>query len=133
MRKVGYFGPGSPDGQGDRNNYYVPIQRTAQVLTQSRNSDRALFHPENARLLSKSAVFALRTYASLVVGGLQGGHGKPNFLMGAVPVPCSNASQVFPSHPTVSQPQTLPSPTLSILSRRCSLFCKLQSSDGVHR
>ena len=32
-----------------------------------------MFHTENAGVLSKSAVFTLRTYASLVVGGLQGG------------------------------------------------------------
>ena len=37
-----------------------------------------LLHTENAGLLSKSAGFALRTYASSVVGGLRGGHGKPN-------------------------------------------------------
>ena len=34
---------------------------------------------------------ALRVYASRVAGGLQGGHGKPNLLLGAVPALCSNA------------------------------------------
>ena len=58
-----------PDGQGDRN---------PQIPTQSKTSDTAILHTENAVLLSKPAAFALRTYASLVVGGLQGGHGKTN-------------------------------------------------------
>ena len=35
VRKVGYFGPVFPDGQGDRGNYCVPMRRTAQILTQS--------------------------------------------------------------------------------------------------
>ena len=59
------------------------------MLTQSKNSDKAMFHTENAGLLSKSAVFALRTYASLVVGGLQGGHGNPNLPMGAAHALCA--------------------------------------------
>ena len=42
-----------------------------------------MFHTEIAGLLSKSAVFALRMHASRVVGGVQGGHGKPIFLLGA--------------------------------------------------
>ena len=33
VRKVGYFGPISPDNQGDRNNYCVPIHMTPQILT----------------------------------------------------------------------------------------------------
>ena len=70
VRNVGYFGPVSPDGQGDRNNRCVPVHRTAQILTRSKNSDKAMFHTENAGLLSKSAVFALQTYASPGVGGL---------------------------------------------------------------
>ena len=74
--KVGYFGPVSSDGKGDHNNYCVPIHRTAQILTYAKNSDRAIFHTENAGLLSRSTVFALQIYASLVVGGLQGGHGN---------------------------------------------------------
>ena len=90
VRKIGYFGPVFPDGQ-DRSNYCVPIHSNAQILTQSKNSDKALFHTENAGLLSKSAVFALRTYASLVVGSLQGGHGKPYLLLGAVRALCRNA------------------------------------------
>ena len=63
MQKVGYFGPVSPDGQGDHSNYCVPMRRTAQILTQPKNSDndlkQTMFHTENARLLCKSAVFAL--------------------------------------------------------------------------
>ena len=58
-----------------------------------------MFHPENGRLLSKSAVFALRTYASLVVGGLQGGHGKPNLRMGAVPALCVCYAETLPKGP----------------------------------
>ena len=65
------------------------LLRTAHILTRSKHSDKA-FRTET-RLLSKSAVFALWTYASLVVGGLQGGHGRPNFLMGAVRVLCRHA------------------------------------------
>ena len=45
--------------------YCVPIRRTAQILTQSHNSDneekQTIFPTENVRLLSKSAVFALWT------------------------------------------------------------------------
>ena len=63
MQKVGYFGPISPNGQGDRSNYCVPIRRTAQIPTQSKYSDdglkQTLFPTKNARLLFKSAVFAL--------------------------------------------------------------------------
>ena len=82
VRKLGYFGRVFPNGRGDRNIYCVPMTRTTQILTQSKNSDNELketvFHTENARLLSKSAVFALRTYGSLVVDGLQGGNGRAN-------------------------------------------------------
>ena len=56
MRKVGCCGPGFPDGQGDRGNHCVPMHRTAQTPTQSKNSANELkqmmFHTENARLLS---------------------------------------------------------------------------------
>ena len=38
VRKVGWFGPVFPDGQGGRGNYCVPIHRTAQILTQPKNS-----------------------------------------------------------------------------------------------
>ena len=65
VQKVGYFGPIFPDGQGDHSNYCVAIHRTTQILTQSNNSDNELkqtiFPTKNARLLSKSAVFALWT------------------------------------------------------------------------
>ena len=57
VRKVGYFGPMFPDGPGDRSNDCVPIHRTAQILTQSQNSDnevkQTMFRTENARLPSK--------------------------------------------------------------------------------
>ena len=83
-----YFGPISPDGQGDN---CVPVHRTAQFLIQSKHSDKAVFHSENAGLLSKSAVFALQTYASRAAGGLQGVHRTANFPLGAVPALCRNA------------------------------------------
>ena len=51
-----------------------------------------MFHTENARLLSKSAVFALWTYASLVVGG----HGKANLLLDAVPALCPRCAETPP-------------------------------------
>ena len=61
VRTVGYFGPLSPNGEGDRSNYRVPIHRAAQILTQSKNLGndlkQTMFHTDNARL-SKSAVFA---------------------------------------------------------------------------
>ena len=65
-RKVEYFGPVSPVGQGDHSTTCVPIHGT-----QSKNSGMAMFHTESTGLLSKSAVFALRTYALKVVGGLK--------------------------------------------------------------
>ena len=43
VQKVGYLEPVSAGGQGDRNNYWVPIHGTAQILTQSKNSDKAMF------------------------------------------------------------------------------------------
>ena len=49
-----------------------------------------MFHTENVRLLSESAVFALWTYASLVVGGFQGGSGKAKLLVGAACALCIN-------------------------------------------
>ena len=56
VRKVGYFGPVFPDGQGDCGNHCVPMHRTAQILTQSKNSHNELtqtiFRTKNARLLS---------------------------------------------------------------------------------
>ena len=36
VRKVDYFGPIFPDGQGHRSNYCVPIDRNAQIGTQSK-------------------------------------------------------------------------------------------------
>ena len=86
--KVGNFRPVFPYGQGDCSTFCVPIPRTAQILTMSKNSDNELkqtmFHTENARLLSESAVSALWTYASPVAGGFQGGHGTVILLLGAV-------------------------------------------------
>ena len=46
MQKVGYYGPVSPDGQGDCDHYCVHMHKTAQILTQSKNSDKAIFHTE---------------------------------------------------------------------------------------
>ena len=75
-KKQGVFRLVSPNGQADRGKYCVPIHWTARILTRSKNSNNTLkqtmFQIENARLLFKSAVFALRLYASPVVGGLQG-------------------------------------------------------------
>ena len=39
VRKVGYFVPTRPAGQGDRSNFCVPMRRTAQIPSQSQNSD----------------------------------------------------------------------------------------------
>ena len=53
-----------------------------------KNADNELhqniFPTNNARLLSKSAVFAMWTHVSPVVGGFQGDHGKPVLLFHAV-------------------------------------------------
>ena len=80
VRKVGYFGPVSPDGQRDRSTYCVPIRRTAQMPTQSKtqimSSNKPYFPTTNARLLSKSAVCALWTQPARWGVGAQGGHGK---------------------------------------------------------
>ena len=63
VQKVGYFGPMFPNDPGDCSNDCVPIHRTAQILTQTQNSDnevkQTMFQTANARLLSESAVFAL--------------------------------------------------------------------------
>ena len=65
-----------------------PYTGLLRFFTQSHNSDNKLkqtiFHTENARFLSKSAVFARWTYTFPVVGGLQGCYGKANLLLGAV-------------------------------------------------
>ena len=39
VRKVGHFGPVSPDGQGNCGKPCVPIHRTAHIRTQTKNSD----------------------------------------------------------------------------------------------
>ena len=92
------FRPISPDHRGDCGNYCVPMHTTAQILTQSQNSDNELnqpmFHTESARLLSESAVFARCTYAPPVVGGFQGGYGNAYLLLGAVPALCRSAHHV---------------------------------------
>ena len=76
VRAVGYFGHVLPDGAGDRSNDCVPIRRTAQILTQSKNSDNELkqtvFPTEKAGLRSKSAVFAPWTSSPPVVGRFSG-------------------------------------------------------------
>ena len=70
VRKVGYFRPVFPDGQGDSGDYRVPIHRITEILTQSKDSDnelkQSILHTANGRLLSEPAVFALWTYASPV-------------------------------------------------------------------
>ena len=95
VRKVGYFGSVFHYEQGDHSNYCVPRHRTTQILTQSKNSDNDLkqtvFHTENARLLSESAVFAFVDEAPPLVGGFQGGNGKADLLLGAVHVLYRNA------------------------------------------
>ena len=72
----------SPDGQGTGSKYRVPMHGTAHILSQTQDKDKGVFHAENDALLSKSTAFALQTHASQVVGGLQGGHRRPNLLMG---------------------------------------------------
>ena len=61
------------DGLNDRINS-VPMRRPTQILTRSKTSDNELkqttFPTKNARLPSKSAVFA--NEAPTMVGGLQG-------------------------------------------------------------
>ena len=90
LSQIACLSPIFTDGQGDRSSYYVPIHRTNQILTQSKNSDNELkqtiFPKKNARLLSESA--------PRLVGGFQGGHGKANSLLGAVPALCRNAPQI---------------------------------------
>ena len=65
VRKVGYLGPITPEGQGDRGHYSMPIRRPVQILTQSNHSDdelkQTIFPTANAGLLSESAVVAPRT------------------------------------------------------------------------
>ena len=63
VRKVGHVGPLSPPmAKVTSVTAVVPVHRTAQILTTSKNSDNELtqstFHTENARMLSESAVFA---------------------------------------------------------------------------
>ena len=146
VRKVGYFGSVSPDGHGNCNNDFVPIQRTAQILTQSKNSAKAMFHTENAGLLSTSAVCAMQMDASLVVGGLQGGHGQRDFLMGAVQKrPLRRfyngqaASPSAPEPPPPSLPPLLPPPlplplplkaSVEITSRYTGVVTKLHHNVG---
>ena len=69
-----------------------PYNRTDQILTQSKNSGielkQTIFTYKNARFLSISAIGALWTYASLVVGALQGGQREANLVSGAVPALC---------------------------------------------
>ena len=81
-----------PDGQGDRSNHRVPIRRTAQILTRSKNSDNELNQPifptKNARLPSESAGFAPWAYAPPVAGGFPGGSRKR--YRTAPPPPCVN-------------------------------------------
>ena len=135
MRKVGHFGPVSPNGQGDRSNYLFPTHRTAQILTQSKNSDKAIFHTENAGLLSKSAVFAPRTYASLVVGGFQGDDGKPNLLMAAVRTLCVCCAETPPLYRFTSLSHRAGSHTgASVCAPQCiPTLCLAPCQDNSHQ
>ena len=54
-------------------------------------------HTENARLLSKSALFALWAYASPVAGGSQGAQRKATLLPGAVRTLCRHAPKAPPA------------------------------------
>ena len=80
---------GAKVGQGDRSSYCVPIHRTAQILTQSKNSENELkqtmVHSEDTRLL-----FSICCCCPMDVappgGGWCSGHGKANLLLGAVPM-----------------------------------------------
>ena len=56
-----------------------------------------MFHAESAGLLSKSAVCAPWMYASLVVVGLEGRHGKPTLLMGPMPALCARCAETPPN------------------------------------
>ena len=69
--RVGYFGPVSPDGQGDGNNDCVPIHRTAQILNHSKNSGKAMLKMPDCCL--NLLFLPLWMDAFLVVGGLQDG------------------------------------------------------------
>ena len=63
VRKVGYFGPIFPRWPRGHSDYCFPRRRTTQIPSQCKNSDnelkQTLFPPKNARLRSKSAVFAV--------------------------------------------------------------------------
>ena len=89
----------------------VPVHRTAQILTQSQNSDnefnQPMFHTKNA--VRGSAVW---TCVSPVVGGVQGGHGKANLLMGAVPPLCPRRSALEGWHCGIGAEQWRQGPSL---------------------
>ena len=57
-----------------------------------------MFHTENARLLSESAVFALWMYASPVVCGFQDRHRKANLVLGVMPALCTRYAATPPDH-----------------------------------
>ena len=71
-----------------------PYTGLPRFLLSPNTQIKVMFHTENAGLPSKSAVFALRPYASLVVGGFQGGHRRANLLMAAVPVLCLRCAEM---------------------------------------
>ena len=107
VRKVRNFGPIFPDGQRDRGHHCGPIHRTApdsySVQKHGNEMKQTMFHTENARMLSifylsLLLVLPVWTCASPVVGGLQGGHGKANLLLGAVRTLCRSP----PLRPSVS-------------------------------
>ena len=104
VRKVGYFRPCFPDGQGTNVTTVFPDTGLLRFSLSPKDYElkQTMFHTENSRLLSESAVFALCTYAHLVVDGFQGGHGKASLLLGAVPAPWRNALWVQGLHQPIA-------------------------------
>ena len=93
VRKGGSFGPVSPDGQGDRRHCRVPVCRTAQILTQSKNSGnefKRCFTLQTPDCCSNLLLLPGGCSSPPVVGGVQGGRGTALILMGAVPALCGN-------------------------------------------
>ena len=132
VQTIGHFGPGLPSGQGARNNYRVPIRRTAQILTQSNTPEneakQTMADTEDARMLSVFSLnlLVLWVCASPVVGGHQGGHRKatPPPLVAAPP--CRTKKHGPPGHcpppPPPSEVRIPPPP---------GAFC-LQAPNALH-
>ena len=93
MRKVGDVRPGSPDGQGDRGHYCVPVRGTAQVLTQSANSDNSnkpCFTLKMPDCCPHPLVLPRGHMLPRWWGVLQGGHGKASLHYWA---PCPRCAE----------------------------------------